>query len=166
VNKPRDMLEFFRRSAPEQADAPPLRPLEPTTRMLVLRRSQAVVVLAAAAAALLLAFLLGHAFGASRSDVATGPEVFVIRAASYAGDEQGASYARKVKEMIEKLDLGEEVHVLDVESEGRTVVTVGSWLTKPEGRKDARALLEKLRALKNNTQAAPFADAEFWLMKR
>jgi hypothetical protein len=131
--------------------------------MLVLRRSQAVVVLVGAAAALLLAFLLGHAVGASGGD-ATGTEVFVIRAASYPGGEQGESHARKVKEQIEKLDLGEEVHVL--ESEGRTVVTVGSWLSDPEGRKEARALRDRLRALKNNTQAAPFAGAEFWPVKR
>jgi hypothetical protein len=160
------MLEFFRRSAPEQEGAPPPRVLEPTTRMLVLRRSQAVVVLVAAAATLVLAFVLGHALGAAGGDAPKGPDVFVIRAAAYDGDAQGASYARKVKEQIESLGLGEEVNVLEVESEGRTVVTVGAWLTDPEGKKEARALREKLRALKNDKQAAPFADAEFWLMKR
>lgn len=166
MNKPRDMLEFFRRSAPEDPAAPAPPQLEATTRMLVLRRSQAVVVLAAAAATLVLAFLLGHALGTSRPATARQSEVFVIRAASYASGEQGVAVARKVKEEIEKLDLGEEVHVLDVESEGRTVVTVGSWLSNPEGRKEARALRTKLRAVKNTTQAAPFADADFWLMKR
>jgi hypothetical protein len=160
------MLEFFRRSAPEQADAPAPRALEPTTRMLVLRRSQAVVVLAAAGAALVLAFVLGHAAGASGARAGGGPEVFVIRAASYARDAQGATHARRVKQEIENLGLGEEVHVLEVESEGRTVVTVGSWLSNPEGLRDALALRAKLRAVKDNTQAAPFAGAEFWLVER
>jgi len=165
VNKPRDMLEFFRRSAPEQVEAPPPPQLQPTTRMLVLRRSQAVVVLVAGAATLVLAFLLGLAFGGSGGG-ATGPEVFVLRAADYAAGEEGRSHARKMKEEIEKLDLGEEVQVLDVESEGRTVVAVGSWLTNPVGRKEAIALREKLRAVKDATKATPFAGAEFWRMKR
>ena len=42
MTRPRDMLEFFHRSAPERApDASSSPELEPTTRMLVLRRSQA-----------------------------------------------------------------------------------------------------------------------------
>ncbi|HEX5137125.1 MAG TPA: hypothetical protein VFY93_09145 [Planctomycetota bacterium] len=163
MNKPRDMLEFFRRSTPEQADAPSPPPpsLEPTTRMLVLRRSQAIVVVAAAGAALVLAFVLGLAIGGAGGDA---PGLFVIRAVSYADDAQGNAAAQKVKEQIEKLDLGEEVHVL--ESDGRTVVAVGSWLSDPQGRKEARALRDRLRALKNATQAAPFADADFVPMKR
>jgi len=162
VNKPRDMLEFFRRSAPDRVEATPSAPtLEPTTRMLVLRRSQALVAGAAAIAALVLAFLLGYAAGAPGGDL---PEVFVIRAADYGGDDQGMGHARKVKEQLEKMNLGDEVKVL--ESEGRTVVTVGSWLSDPEGSAEARALRDKLRGLKDSTQAMPFASAEFWRMKR
>jgi hypothetical protein len=157
------MLEFFRRSAPEQEGAPLPPQLEAMPRMLVLRRSQAVVVLAAAAAALVLAFLLGLALGGSKGDGA-GPEVYVIRAADYPAGEQGQTHARKMKEQLEKLDLGEEVHVL--ESGDLTVVAVGSWLSNPVGRKDALALRDKLRAVKDANKATPFADAEFWPMKR
>ena len=162
------MLEFFRRSAPAESGAAPSSPaLEPTTRMLVLRRSQAVVAGAAAVAALLLAFLLGHAVGTSGGgSEATGPGVYVIRAVSYADDEKGKDFARKMKEQLDRMDLGEEVGVLDVPSESYTVVTVGSWLSDPAGRKEARALRDKLRALKDSTQATPFANAEFWRMER
>jgi hypothetical protein len=160
------MLEFFRRSAPEQDDAPPPPSLQPTPRMLVLRRSQAVVAVAAGAAALVLAFVLGLAVGGPGDAGAEGTEVFVIRAASYGGDAPGAAFARKMKAEIEKLDLGEEIHVLEVPSEGRTVVTVGSWIANPEGRKEARAVRDKLRSVKDATQSAPFADADFWPMKR
>jgi len=166
VNKPRDMLEFFRRAAPADADAPPPPPaLEPTTRMLVLRRSQAVVAMVAAAAALLLAFLLGHAVGASGGGEAPLPEMFVIRAATYKG-ELGKGHAQSMKQQLEKMDLGDEVQVLEVPSESSTVVTVGSWFTNPEERKEARALLGKLRGLRDSEQATPFSDAEFWRMKR
>jgi hypothetical protein len=164
------MLEFFRRSAPAESGAPSSSSssaLEPTTRMLVLRRSQAVVAGCAAAAALLLAFLVGHAVGASGGgDVVPGPEVYVIRAVSYADDDKGRSFARTMKEHLEQMDLGEEVGVVQVPSESHTVVTVGSWLSDPAGRKEARALREKLRALKDKTQAMPFANAEFWRMER
>jgi hypothetical protein len=162
------MLEFFRRSAPERApDASSSPELEPTTRMLVLRRSQAVVAAGAALAALLLAFLVGHVVG-TKGDVAEAvvPEVYVLRAVAYADDEKGRGFARKMKEQLEKMDLGEEISVLEVPSESRTVVAVGSWLKDPARSKDARALREKLRGLKDSTQATPFSDAEFWLMKR
>lgn len=160
------MLEFFRRSAPADADAAPSQQLEPTTRMLVLRRSQAVVAGAVAIAALLLAFLVGHAVGGAKGDEALGPPVYVIRAVAYGDDEKGAGFARKMKEQLEKMGLGEEVSVLEVPSESSTVVAVGSWLSDPQGSKDAVALREKLRGLKDNTQAMPFADAAFWRMKR
>ncbi len=158
------MLEFFRRSTP--ADAVPSPALEPTTRMLVLRRSQAVVAGAVAIAALLLAFLVGHAVGASGGDDALGPEVYVIRAVAYGDDGKGEGFARRMKEQLEKMDLGEEVRIFQVPSESRTVVTVGSWLSDPEGSKDAVALRDKLRGLKDSNQAMPFADAAFWRMKR
>jgi len=168
VNKPRDMLEFFRRAAPGDVDAPPPPPaLEPTTRMLVLRRSQAVVAIVAAAAALLLAFLLGHAVGASGGGEGAqpAPGMFVIRAATYKGDQR-MDFARSMKQQLEKMDLGDEVQVLEVPSESSTVVAVGSWFSSPEERKEARALRDKLRGMKDSTQATPFSDADFWRMKR
>jgi len=158
------MLEFFRRTAPEQADAPSSAPppsLEPTPRMLVLRRSQAIVAIAAAGAALVLAFVLGLAIGGSGE---TPAGIYVLRVVSRDADAQGRAYARQVKEQIEKLDLGEEVSVL--ESDGRAVVVVGSWFSNPEGRKEARALRDRLRAVRDATQATPFSDADFSLMKR
>lgn len=170
MTKPRDMLEFFRRTSSPSTEAVPSSPaLEPTTRMLVVRRSQAVVAIAAAAAALLLAFLLGHAVGASgkgeTADVA--PEVYVIRAIAYSDDQRGSDSAQRVKSQLERMDLGEEVGLWQVPSESRTIVTVGSWLGDPAGRKEACALRDKLRGVKDKgTQSAPFADAEFWRMKR
>ncbi len=161
------MLEFFRRSAPQDADATPSPDLEPTTRMLVLRRSQAVVAGAVAVAALLLAFLVGHAVGsAGGGEEALGPGVYVIRAVAYDDDEKGADFARKMKEQLDKMGLGEEVSVLEVPSESKTVVAVGSWFLDPQGSKDAVALREKLRVLKDSKQATPFAGAAFWRMTR
>jgi hypothetical protein len=168
VNKPRDMLEFFRRTAPEQGDAPPPQEppaLEPTTRMLVLRRSQAVVAGAAAVAAVVLAFVLGYAAG-SPGDAAALPGVWAIRAKVFGSDGAGPGNARLVKEQLEKMDLGDEVTLLDVPSQGQVVVAVGSWLSNPAGRKDAVALRDRVRAIKNQSQAAPFADADFWPVKR
>jgi hypothetical protein len=161
------MLEFFRRGATADPAAPS-RELEPTTRMLVLRRSQAVVAGAAAVAALLLAFLVGHAVGAGgRTDEAVlAVPVYVIRAAEYGDDEKGKGFARTRKEQLDKMGLGKEVSILEVPSESRTVVAVGSWLSDPEGQKDAVALREKLRGIKDNTQGTPFAGAAFWRMKR
>jgi hypothetical protein len=163
------MLEFFRRAAPERPDEPaPSAPsLEPTTRMLVLRRSQAIVAGCAAAATLLLAFLVGHAVGSSGGDSGVvAREVFVIRAVAYGDDEQGLSFARKTKEELDKLNLGDEVQVVRVPSESRTVVAVGSWLSDPLTRKDARDLRDKLRAWRDTTKATPFANADFWRMER
>ncbi len=167
MTRPRDMLEFFRRSAPEKAQERSSPELEPTTRMLVLRRSQAVVAAAAAVAALLLAFLVGHMVGANGGAAdALAHEVYVLRAVAYGDDAEGKGFARRMKEQLEKMDLGEEISVLEVPSESRTVVAVGSWLSDPAGSKDARALREKLRGLKDSKQATPFSGAEFWLMKR
>jgi hypothetical protein len=161
------MLEFFRRTAPADA-APPPPELEPLPRMLVLRRSQAVVAIVACGFALLLAFLLGHAVGApGRSDDALAPDVYVIRAAAYRDDDQGKIAAESVRQQLERLDLGEEIGLRHVPSERTTVVTVGSWLTNPEASKVARALRDRLRALKDRgTQQAPFAEADFWLIRR
>jgi hypothetical protein len=154
------MLEFFRRAGTSpEPEAPGAPRLEPTTRMIVVRRSQAVVAAMIAAAALLLVFLLGHAVGAAGgSDAAAN--VYVIRAAAYGDDEQGRTFARSVKEQLEKMDLGEEVGVVRVAGENRTVVTVGAWLADPAGRKEARALRDKLRAIKE------LANADFWRMGR
>jgi len=162
------MLEFFRRGATADPAAPSSRELEPTTRMLVLRRSQAVVAGAAAVAALLLAFLVGHAVGAGgRTDeAALALPVYVIRAAEYGDDEKGKGFARTRKEQLDKMGLGQEVSILEVPSESRTVVAVGSWLSDPEGQKDAVALREKLRGIKDNNQGTPFAEAAFWRTKR
>ncbi len=161
------MLEFFRRSAPERGQAEASPALEPTTRMLVLRRSQAVVAAAVAVVSLLLAFLVGHMVGAKGGAAdAAAPEVYVLRAVSYGADEKGKGFARKMKEQLEKMDLGEEVSVVEVPSESSTVVAVGSWLSDPAGSKDARALREKVRGLRDSTQSTPFSGAEFWLMKR
>lgn len=163
------MLEFFRRSAPERAEpsAQPSAPaLEPTTRMLVLRRSQAVVAGAAAVAALLLAFLVGHAIGASGGEGAAATEVYVIRAVEFGDDETGVSAARRTKEMLDKLSLGDEIRILHVPSRSRTVVAVGSWLSDPVESKDARGLLDRVRAMKDVKQATPFAAAEFWKIER
>lgn len=170
MTKPRDMLEFFRRTSSPSTEAVPSSPsLEPTTRMLVVRRSQAVVAIVAAVAALLLAFLLGHAVGASGKSEAldAAPEVYVIRAIAYSDDLKGSDSAQRVKTQLERMDLGEEVVLWQVPSESRTVVTVGSWLGNPAGRKEACALRDKLRGVKDkSTQSAPFADADFWRMKR
>ena len=109
MNKPRDLLEFFRRTSPAEPEGAPAPSLQPTTRMLVLRRSQVIVASAVAVAALLLAFLVGHAFGSAGAFKA---DVYVIRAAEYGDDEKGQGSARKLKEQLEKMDLGDEVHFL------------------------------------------------------
>jgi hypothetical protein len=163
------MLEFFRRSAPEKAEPSERAPapaLEPTTRMLVLRRSQAIVAAAAAVAALLLAFLVGHAVGGSGGDGGAPAEVYVIRAVEFGDDETGVSSARRTKEQLDKLNLGDEIQILHVPSRSRTVVAVGSWLSNPLGSKDACDLRDKLRGTKDVKQATPFASADFWKMER
>jgi hypothetical protein len=160
------MLEFFRRASTAEPDEAPSPAFEPTTRMLVLRRSQAIVAAVAAAAALVLAFLLGLLAGGGE-EAAAAPEVYVIRAVTYGDDDQGRAYAKSVREQLEKMDLGQEVSVFRVPSESRTVVTVGSWLVDPAGRKEARDLRDRLRGIKDErTRETPFASAEFWRMRR
>lgn len=165
------MLEFFRRakSPPEAVPSEP-RALEPTTRMLVLRRSQVIVAGAASIAIATLVFLLGYAAGApggGDAPAAIGPDVWVIRAIAYDGDEGGLGLARSVKRQLEGMDLGREVALVPVPSEKRTVVAVGSWLGDPQGRAEARALRDRLRGIRDErTREAPFAGAEFWRMER
>ena len=71
-----------------------------------------------------------------------------------------------VKEQLDRRNLGEEVLVYRVPSEKSTVVTVGSWLANPEGRKEALALRDLLRGLKDAAGGTPFAGADFWRMKK
>jgi hypothetical protein len=161
------MLEFFRRASTAEPEEAPSPGFEPTTRMLVLRRSQAIVAGVAAVAALLLAFLLGMMAGGGDDAANAAPQVYVIRAVAYGDDDQGRAYAQSVREQLERMDLGQEVGIYRVPSESRTVVTVGSWLVNPAERKEARALRDRLRGIKDErTRETPFASAEFWPMRR
>jgi len=162
------MLEFFRRaSTPDDPTSGPS--LEPTPRMLVLRRSQAIVAGAAAVAALVLSFLLGLAAGSAGGDqpAAAVPDVYVLRAAEYGNDEKGWGLAQAVKEQLDRMNLGEEVALVRDAGANRTVVAVGVWLEDPGRRKEALALRDRLRSIKDErTREAPFANADFWRMKR
>jgi len=162
------MLEFFRRaSSPEDVAQGPA--LEPTPRMLVLRRSQAIVAGAAAVAALVLFFLLGMAVGSAGGGETVGaaPDVYVLLAAHYGDDEKGRGLAKAVKDQLDRLNLGEEVAVVRDAAGNRMVVAVGAWLEDPGSRKEAIALRDRLRSIKDErTREAPFAGADFWRMKR
>lgn len=141
MNKPRDMLEFLRRtSGGETAPVQPESRLEKAPRVLVLRRTQVMVAAASVGMGLLLAFLLGMAVA---GDGGQEPE-YVIRAASFSSE----TVANSVKKQLERHGFGP----VQVEADGGgSVVTVKA---------DSRDVLERIRGIKDSrTGEAPFRDA-------
>jgi len=173
--KPQDLLEFLRRSSPEDP-APGMRPepappsLEPTPRMLVLRRSQLIVAGVATALAVVLAFLLGLALGGAGegepavAGALAGP--WVIRVVTYKDTEAGRKMAKSVQAQLERLLL-REVSQQYIPSQEKVVVTIGAWVHPPERFAPARELRRKIRGLSDSrTEKSPFQDADFWRIRR
>ncbi len=171
VKRPKDPLEFFRRTSGEQ-DLGPVGPgseLESTPRMLVLRRSQAVVAMAAAAVALLAAFLLGRGLGGGEAEDAPlgNVGVWVIRVVSYEDNERGRRYAKTVMSQLERLRLGDEVNLRRIGSTNKLAVTVGSWLQHPQGEAGADKLLGRVKSIQGrDSNERPFASADYWRIVR
>jgi len=172
--KPQDLLEFLRRSSPEDR-APALRPdsaapssLEPTPRILVLRRSQLVVAGIVTALALALAFLLGTALGGGGEEGSaagvSGP--WVIRVVTYQDTEEGRKMAKIVEAKLEQLHIG-EVSLQYIASQSKVVVTIGAWIHPPQRIAAAKELRRKIRDLSDSrTGTPPFQDADFWRIRR
>ena len=167
LKKPQDLLEFFRRSS-GAPDPEALPELQKTPRMLVVRRSQAVVAAVSAGLALVLAFLLGLGLGGGSSEpVAAGGGLWVIRVMQYEDNEKGGVYAKTVGSQLERLDLGDEVHLRRVISDGKLVVTLGCWMRDPKGDARAEELLKKIKGIRGRGgQGQPFASADFWRIER
>ena len=142
MNKPRDMLEFLRRTSDgEPAQTKPEPELESTPRIFVLRRSQVVLAAVSVGLALLFAFLLGMAVGGHSDEPG-----YVIRAATF----QNETVAKRVKTQLEQRGFGP----VQVESGADgSVVTVMA---------DSQDVLERIRGIKDSrTGEAPFRDAAF-----
>jgi hypothetical protein len=120
LKKPQDLLEFFRRSSGDRPEAAAPQDLEKTPRMLVVRRSQAVVAAVSAGLGLVLAFLLGLGLGGASSDPAVaGGGLWVIKVVSYEDNDKGRRYTKTVMSQLERLDLGDEVNLSRVVSDGK-----------------------------------------------
>jgi len=165
--KPSDILDFLRRSSPEELPEPEPA-LEQTPRMVVLRRSQVVVAAAAGALALVLAFLLGLALGGSgdgSDEGASDVGVWVLRVVTYRDDERGQEYAQSVKSQLIRRKLGDEVNLRRF-GEGQLAVTVGAWLQAPQDNPQAQSLKRDINEIQDRNGANPFKDAKFWLIRR
>jgi len=167
LKKPKDLLEFFRRSSGEPESAAP-RELERTPRMLVLRRSQAVVAAVSAGLGLVLAFLLGLGLGGGSSEpVAAGGGLWVIRVVSYENNDRGQRYTKTVMSQLERLGLGDEINLHRIISDQKLAVTLGCWIKRPHGDARAQGLLNKVKAIQGRGgQGQPFASADFWRIER
>lgn len=168
LKKPKDLLEFFRRSSENRPEAAAPQELEKTPRMLVVRRSQAVVAAVSAGLGLVLAFLLGLGLGGGSSEPAVaGGGLWVIKVVSYEDNEKGRRYAKTVMSQLERIDLGDEVNLRRVIGDRTLAVTLGCWIRNPKGDAHARKLLTKVQGIRGRgDQGQPFADADFWRIER
>ncbi|MHC5030485.1 MAG: hypothetical protein ACYTGI_02365 [Planctomycetota bacterium] len=168
LKKPQDLLEFFRRSSGDRPEAAAPQDLEKTPRMLVVRRSQAVVAAVSAGLGLVLAFLLGLGLGGASSDPAVaGGGLWVIKVVSYEDNDKGRRYTKTVMSQLERLDLGDEVNLSRVVSDGKLAVTLGTWRRRPHGDPRAQQLLDKVKGITGRAgQGQPFASADFWRIER
>ncbi|MGQ0614912.1 MAG: hypothetical protein ACT4PV_14345 [Planctomycetaceae bacterium] len=183
ARKPQDMLEFLRRQNAEENVPPegalteaaataartPAEPLEPTARVLVLRRSQVVVSCIAGGLLLLLVFLVGLRTGQARSpnspaaSPAGAPLPFwVIRVVTYKDSEQGWADARRVKAALQEFG---QVTFHKIVSTQDLVVALCSWLEDPREDRAARELLERVRTLEVAARR-DFGGAHYWQIQR
>ncbi|MHC4137067.1 MAG: hypothetical protein ACYS0K_19105 [Planctomycetota bacterium] len=167
LKKPKDLLEFFRRSSGEP-EAAALQGLEKTPRMLVVRRSQAVVAAVSVGLGLVLTFLLGLGLGGGASEpVAAGGGLWVIKVVSYEDSDTGGRFAKTVMSQLERLDLGDEVNLRRIIGDQKLAVTLGCWIRTPHGDARAQELLNKVRGIRGRGgQGQPFAGAAFWRIER
>ncbi len=183
ARKPQDMLEFLRRqnadetappegALPDEPAGPMAEPaphLEPTARVLVLRRSQVVVSCIAGGLLLLLVFLVGLRTGQAKSPKAPAASppgaampFWVIRVVTYKDSEQGWADARRMKVALNELG---QVTFHKILSTQDLVVALGSWLEDPKEDRAARALLEQVRTLEVAARR-DFGGAHYWQIQR
>ena len=105
--------------------------------------------------------------GGANDPVAAGGGLWVIRVMQYEDSDKGGVYAKTVTSQLERLDLGDEVNLRRVISDGKLAVTLGCWMQDPNGDARARELLEKIRGIRGRGgQDQPFAGAKFWRIER
>ncbi|MHC4952373.1 MAG: hypothetical protein ACYTGZ_00660 [Planctomycetota bacterium] len=182
-DKPRDILEFLRRTGqepPEEpAELPRARPSAAPPRaptknwggipeFVVLHRRQLAIAGVAAILLLVLAFLLGMVTGGGEPEADAGRPVGVwtIRVIEYDNTRNGLIRAKSLAAELRRAGR-DEVTIQQLDGDRKLLVTLGSWLNNPKKSEEALSLLNWIRGREvHGRNRTPFSDAYFYRIKR